>query len=91
MSKARMRLPAPTTPHNCANRAPACPPPRVTAQAAQMPADAHSIDEMIRLMDANKDGCIGWDEFQAFMTEVRCRCSQPRKGGGLLCVRSCPP
>ncbi|KIY96288.1 hypothetical protein MNEG_11675 [Monoraphidium neglectum] len=38
-------------------------------QAAQIPADAASIDEMIQLMDANRDGCIGWGEFEAFMTE----------------------
>ncbi|KAI8462459.1 MAG: hypothetical protein J3K34DRAFT_500515 [Monoraphidium minutum] len=38
-------------------------------QAAQIPADATSISEMIRLMDANHDGCIGWNEFEAFMME----------------------
>lgn len=25
---------------------------------------------MIKLMDANHDGCIGWEEFEAFMMEV---------------------
>lgn len=40
-----------------------------TPQAARIPADADSIGEMIRLMDANHDGCIGWGEFEAFMRE----------------------
>ena len=26
--------------------------------------------QMIRLMDANSDGCIGWNEFESFMREV---------------------
>ena len=40
-----------------------------SVQAAQIPADPESITEMIGLMDANHDGSIGWDEFQAFMAE----------------------
>lgn len=36
-------------------------------QAARIPCDAASITEMIKLMDANQDGCISWDEFEAFM------------------------
>lgn len=39
----------------------------VVLQAAQIPCDAASITEMIKLMDANRDGCISWDEFEAFM------------------------
>jgi hypothetical protein len=36
-------------------------------QAARIPCDAESITEMIKLMDANCDGCISWDEFERFM------------------------
>jgi hypothetical protein len=36
-------------------------------QAARIPCDADSITEMIKLMDANCDGCISWDEFEKFM------------------------
>lgn len=39
-------------------------------QAAQIPCDAGSINEMIKLMDANKDGSIGWGEFESFMMQV---------------------
>lgn len=38
-------------------------------QAAQIPCSSDSITEMIKLMDANRDGCIGWDEFESFMME----------------------
>jgi hypothetical protein len=31
--------------------------------------DSQHITEMIRLIDANRDGCIGWDEFEGFMSE----------------------
>ncbi|GBF95881.1 hypothetical protein Rsub_08472 [Raphidocelis subcapitata] len=37
--------------------------------AAQIPADARSIDEMIRMMDANRDGRIGWSEFESFLMQ----------------------
>jgi len=50
-------------------RAPLRPPNQ--AKAAQIPADARSIDEMIRLMDGNRDGRIGWGEFESFMMQVR--------------------
>ena len=38
-------------------------------QTAQLPVDSKHISEMIRLIDANRDGCIGWDEFEGFMSE----------------------
>lgn len=41
-----------------------------TRQAAQIPADATSISEMIKLMDGNRDGRIGWGEFESFMMQV---------------------
>jgi len=50
-------------------------------QAAQVPADALSIDEMIKLMDANKDGVIGWSEFEGFMMEVGGGCCVQRRSG----------
>lgn len=42
-------------------------PPFSLLQAARIPCDADSISEMIKLMDANCDGCISWDEFEKFM------------------------
>lgn len=42
-------------------------PPFSLLQAARIPCDADSITEMIKLMDANCDGCISWDEFEKFM------------------------
>jgi hypothetical protein len=36
-------------------------------QAARIPCDADSITEMIRLIDANRDGSISWSEFEGFM------------------------
>ncbi|WIA21298.1 hypothetical protein OEZ85_000531 [Tetradesmus obliquus] len=38
-------------------------------QAARIPCDESNITEMIKLMDANHDGCIGWGEFEAFMMD----------------------
>lgn len=38
-------------------------------QAARIPCDDATINEMILLMDRNADGVIGWDEFEVFMTE----------------------
>ncbi|KAG2448440.1 hypothetical protein HYH02_006332 [Chlamydomonas schloesseri] len=38
-------------------------------KAAQIPCDDDTIEEMINLMDMNRDGVIGWDEFEVFMTE----------------------
>jgi hypothetical protein len=39
------------------------------SQAAQIPCDDALIHEMINLMDMNRDGVIGWDEFEVFLTE----------------------
>ncbi|GLI60537.1 hypothetical protein VaNZ11_002684 [Volvox africanus] len=36
---------------------------------AQIPCDDATINEMISLMDVNKDGVIDWEEFEVFMTE----------------------
>ena len=33
-------------------------------QAAQIPCDDDTIREMIKMMDMNNDGVIGWDEFE---------------------------
>lgn len=44
----------------------ACPAP---VQAAKIPCDDNTIQEMINMMDMNRDGVIGWDEFEVFMTE----------------------
>lgn len=38
-------------------------------KAAQIPCDDDTIREMIKMMDMNNDGVIGWDEFEVFMTE----------------------
>ncbi|KXZ55154.1 hypothetical protein GPECTOR_3g302 [Gonium pectorale] len=38
-------------------------------KAAQIPCDDATISEMIAMMDMNRDGVIGWDEFEVFMTE----------------------
>eukprot|EP00198_Chlamydomonas_reinhardtii_P012319 XP_001701656.1 predicted protein [Chlamydomonas reinhardtii] len=38
-------------------------------KAAKVPCDDATIKTLIGLMDVNKDGMIGWDEFEMFMTE----------------------
>lgn len=38
-------------------------------KAAKIPCDDNTIQEMINMMDMNRDGVIGWDEFEVFMTE----------------------
>ncbi|KAG2435402.1 hypothetical protein HXX76_007474 [Chlamydomonas incerta] len=38
-------------------------------KAARVPCDDATIKTLIGLMDINKDGVIGWEEFQMFMTE----------------------
>ncbi|KAJ9524088.1 hypothetical protein QJQ45_022560 [Haematococcus lacustris] len=37
-------------------------------KAAQIPCNEATISEMIRMMDLNRDGVIGWEEFSSFMS-----------------------
>eukprot|EP00195_Chlamydomonas_chlamydogama_P009025 CAMPEP_0202905194 /NCGR_PEP_ID=MMETSP1392-20130828/33026_1 /ASSEMBLY_ACC=CAM_ASM_000868 /TAXON_ID=225041 /ORGANISM="Chlamydomonas chlamydogama, Strain SAG 11-48b" /LENGTH=406 /DNA_ID=CAMNT_0049593173 /DNA_START=295 /DNA_END=1512 /DNA_ORIENTATION=+ len=41
----------------------------VALKAANIPAREDTIKEMVRLMDFNQDGVIGWDEFNSFMAD----------------------
>lgn len=40
-------------------------------QSAGIPCENSTINEMISLMDMDKDGRIGWDEFELFLMQVK--------------------